>query len=159
MIAMAWCKTVVTPVRLQWSYYSLAIWWRHQMETISALMAICAGNSPVHGEFSAQRPMTRSFDVFFDLRLNKRLSKQSRGWWFETLSRPLWRHRNDKPSIWCFLLAIIIGITYLKQATGLDAYASRVKCPARYVSHLHEIFIYIYELFIAFVCFVVCSLL
>ena len=39
--------------------------------------------------------MTRGFDVFFDLRLNKRLSKQSWGWWFETLSRPLWRHRND----------------------------------------------------------------
>ena len=35
--------------------------------------------------------MTRSFDVFFDLRLNKRLSKQWRGWWFETPSRPLWR--------------------------------------------------------------------
>ena len=47
------------------------------------------------GEFPAQRPVTRSFDVFFDLRLNKRLSKQSRGWWFETLSRPLWRHCNE----------------------------------------------------------------
>ena len=46
----------------------------------------------------AQRPVTRSFDVFFDLRLNKRLSKQSRGWWFETPSRPLWRHRNVVPS-------------------------------------------------------------
>ena len=42
----------------------------------------------------AQRPVTLSFDVFFDLRLNKRLSKQSWGWWFETLSCPLWRHRN-----------------------------------------------------------------
>ena len=69
-------------------------WWRHQMETFSALLAICAGNSPVPGEFPAQRPVTRSFDVFFDLRLNKRLSKQSWGWWSETLSRPLWRHRN-----------------------------------------------------------------
>ena len=65
------------------------------METFSALLAICAGNSPVPGEFHAQRPMTRSFDVFFDLRLNKRLSDQSWGWWFETLSRPLWRHRNE----------------------------------------------------------------
>ena len=46
------------------------------------------------GEVPAQRPVTRSFDVFFDLRLNKRLSKQSWGWWFETLSHPLWRHRN-----------------------------------------------------------------
>ena len=40
------------------------------METFSALLAICAGNSPVHGEFPAQRPVTRSFGVFFDLRLN-----------------------------------------------------------------------------------------
>ena len=69
-------------------------WWRHQMETFSASLAVCAGNSPVPGELPAQRPVTRSFDVFFDLRLNKRLSKQSRGWWFETPSRPLWRHRN-----------------------------------------------------------------
>ena len=46
------------------------------------------------GEFPAQRPVARSFDVFFDLCLNKRLSKQSWGWWCETLSRSLWRHRN-----------------------------------------------------------------
>ena len=52
------------------------------------------GNSPVPGEFPTQRPVTRSFDVFFDLCRNKRLSKQWWGWWFETLSRPLWRHRN-----------------------------------------------------------------
>ena len=70
--------------------------WRHQMETFSALLAICAGNSPVPGEFPTQRPVTRSFDVFFDLCLNTRLRKQSRGWWFETLSCPLWRHRNGK---------------------------------------------------------------
>ena len=67
----------------------------HQMETFSALLAICAGNWPVPGEFPTQRPVTWSFDVFFDLRLNKGLSKQCCGWWFETLSRPLWRHRND----------------------------------------------------------------
>ena len=64
-------------------------WWRHQMETFSALLALCAGNSPATGEFSAQRPVTESFDVFFDLRLNKRLSKQSRGWWLEMPSRSL----------------------------------------------------------------------
>ena len=83
----------------EWAYYSIfrlkiVSWWRHQMETFSALLAICAGNSPVSGEFPAQRPVTRSFDVFFDLRLNKRLSKQWWGWWFETPSRPLWRHWN-----------------------------------------------------------------
>ena len=65
-------------------------WWRHQMETFSALLAICAGNSPVPGEFPTQRPVTRSFDVSFYLRPNK----HSWCWWFETPSRPLWRHRN-----------------------------------------------------------------
>ena len=69
-------------------------WWRHQMETFSALPFLCAGNSPVAGEFPAQRPVTRSFGLSFDLRLNKRLSKQSWGWWFETPSRSLWRHRD-----------------------------------------------------------------
>ena len=43
--------------------YSLA-WWRHQMETFSALLTLCTGNSPVTGEFPSQRPVTRSFDVF-----------------------------------------------------------------------------------------------
>ena len=44
----------------------------------------------------AQRPVTWSFDVFFDLRPNKQLSKQWWGWWFETPSWSLWRHRNVK---------------------------------------------------------------
>ena len=65
------------------------------MEKKSALLAICVENSPVPGEVPAQRPVTRSFDVFFDLHPNKRLSKQWWGWWFETLSCPLWRYRND----------------------------------------------------------------
>ena len=68
---------------------------RHQMETFSALLALCAGNSPVIGEFPAQRPVTRSFDVFFVLSLNKRLSKQPWDYWFETTSLPLWRPSND----------------------------------------------------------------
>ena len=67
-------------------------WWRHQMETFSGLLAICAGNSSVTVEFPAQMPVTRTFDVFFDLRLNKRLSKQSWGWWFETPLHLLWFH-------------------------------------------------------------------
>ena len=70
-------------------------WWHHRMETLSALLAICAGNSPVTGEFPAQWTVTRSFDIFFDLRLNKRFNKQSRDWWFETSSGPFWRHCND----------------------------------------------------------------
>ena len=82
------------PMKSSSSALSITPWWRHQMETFSALLAICEGNSPVPGEFPTQRPVTRSFDVFLDLRLNKRLRKQSWGWWLETLSRPLWRHRN-----------------------------------------------------------------
>ena len=69
-------------------------WWRHQIETYSVLLAICAESSPVSVEFPAQRPVTRSFNIFFDLRLYKRLSKQSWGWPFETLSCPLWRQCN-----------------------------------------------------------------
>ena len=43
------------------------------METFSALLALCAGNSLVTGEFPSQRPVMWSFDVFFDLHPNKRL--------------------------------------------------------------------------------------
>ena len=71
-------------------------WWSHQMETFSALLALCAGNSPVTGEFPSQRPVTRSFDVdvFFHMCLNKRLSKLSWGWWYKTPSRSLLRQCN-----------------------------------------------------------------
>ena len=57
-------------------------WGHHQMETLSSLLALCVGNSPVTGEFPTQRPVKWSFDVFFDLGLNNQLSKQSWGWWF-----------------------------------------------------------------------------
>ena len=69
-------------------------WWRHQMETnIFRVTGLLCGEFT--GEFPSQRPVTRSFDVFFGLRLNKRLSKQSWGWWFETPLCSLWRHRNE----------------------------------------------------------------
>ena len=71
------------------------------MDAFSALLALCAGNSPVTGEFPAQWPVTRSFDILIDLRLNKRLSKQSWSWWFETPSCSLWCHcnKNDTKSL------------------------------------------------------------
>ena len=84
-------------------------WWCHQMETCSVLLALCAGNSPV--------TVTRSFDVLFDLRLNKRLSKQSWSWGCETPLCSLWCHCNVNKmmstscgvkSFW--LLPIIFGI-------------------------------------------------
>ena len=60
------------------------------METFSVLLALCAGNSRVIGKFPSQRPVRRSFDLL----LNKRLSKQSRVWWFQTPSCSLWRDCN-----------------------------------------------------------------
>ena len=64
-------------------------WQRHQVKTFSALLVFCAGNSPV------KRPVTRSFDLFFDQCLNQQVSKQWRRWWFETLLGSLWRHCDE----------------------------------------------------------------
>ena len=69
-----------------------AAWWRHHLETFSALLALCEGNPPGTGGLPSQRLVTRSFDFFFDKRLNKPFSKQSRRRWFETSSSWLWRH-------------------------------------------------------------------
>ena len=80
-----YCKT------LQWFDF---LWWRHQTEIFSALLTLCARNSPITGEFPSQRPVTRSFGVFVDLRLNKRLSKQLRRRRFEAPSCSLWRQCN-----------------------------------------------------------------
>ena len=77
-----------------WTLCIKIAWWRHQMETFSALLDIVRGIHQWCGEFTAQRPVTRSFGVLFDLRLNKPLSKQSWGWWFEAPKLPLWRHCN-----------------------------------------------------------------
>ena len=58
------------------------------------------------GEFTGPRwiPRTKASDAELWC-LNKRLSKQSWAWWLETLSRPLWRHRNGGNlctlSLWC----------------------------------------------------------
>ena len=90
---------------------SLSVSWRYHVRSDFGPLLACFmmtssnGNifrvtGPLCGEFTgpgelpAQRPVTRSFDVFFDLHPNKRLSKQWRGWWFETQPCPLWRHRN-----------------------------------------------------------------
>ena len=86
------------------------IWWRQQMETFSALLALCAGihRSPVNSPHKGQ---CRGALMFLDLRLNKRLSKQWWGWWFETQLRPLWRHWNDrytgKSKLWVNIIKIL----------------------------------------------------
>ena len=106
------CSNLGGWLNIKMSSNSIA-WWRHQMETFSALLVLCAGNSPVPGEFPTQRPVTRSFDVFFDLRPNKRLSKQSWCWWLETLSCPIWRHCNGnfnyQHDIWVRWQVFIMG--------------------------------------------------
>ena len=92
--------------------------WKHFPRYWSFLRGI---HRPITGDFPAQRPVTRSFDVFFDLRLNKRLSKQRWGWWFETQSRPVLRHCNEvlaitSTSIWHGICSIIrkTGFTTIK---------------------------------------------
>ena len=93
------CAPAAVPTAMRMGMYNEELKGQHMMTSsngnIYALLDICAGNSPVTGEFPTQRPVTRSFYVFFDLRMNKRLSKQWWGWWFETPSRPLWRHCNE----------------------------------------------------------------
>ena len=129
---------IEAPVTVNWSWWvwveltcthtqqNTSTWWRHQRETFSALLALCEGNSPVNGEFPSQRPVMRSFDVFFDLRLNKRLSKQSRGWWFETLLHSLWRHCNDKTKQKCAPCTWFLGC--LQNNGNKDAFSRWYWC-------------------------------
>ena len=99
-------------------HYPQGAWWRHQTDTFSALLVICAGNSPVNGEFPAQKPVRRSFAVFLDLRLNKRLSKQWWSWWFETPLRSLLRHCNDTKLRWFSAICLPIFLRLYSLARG-----------------------------------------
>ena len=86
-------------------------------------------NLSVNGEFPSQRPVTRSFGVWFDLYLNKQLSKQSWGWWVEMPSRSLWRHFNEDPLNKPFSKKINVSyveirmfrVKWLKTMTSFDA--------------------------------------
>ena len=96
-----WIMTIIRPpgcihinhlksiLRIQLTCWYSNPWRRHQMKTFSSLLALFEGNPPVTGLFPSQRPVTRSFDVFY-LRLNKRLIRR----WFETPSHSLWRDCN-----------------------------------------------------------------
>ena len=72
------CWTSVLKRHLQRHLLLFLAWWRHQMETFSALLADCEGNHRSSVDSPSQTPVTWSFDVVFDLRLNKWLRKQSR---------------------------------------------------------------------------------
>ena len=108
-----------SPVSVPEGFIPFSSWWRHQMGTCSTLPALWAGNSPVTSEFPSQRPVMRSFDVFFDLCLNKLLSKQSRRQWFETSSCSLWCHcyvADNRNSMWarsvpCFSMPWLLSLT------------------------------------------------
>ena len=76
------------------------------------------------GESPAQRPVTRSFDVFFHLRLNQRLSKQPWGWWFETPAWSLWRRRNEMNNI---------GISRSQIASTRGPATNMVQLPSQHV--------------------------
>ena len=88
---------VICVARPRWIHDDV-IKWKH----FPRYWPFVRGIHRVPGEFPAQRPVTRSIDAFFDLQPNKRLSKQWWGWWFETPSCTLWRHRNVILVFWLF---------------------------------------------------------
>ena len=90
---LSYCGMVRTLIQCHLNLTSIA-WWRHQMETFSALLTLCVGNPLVPGESTSQRPVMWSFNVFFDLCLNKQLRKQLRCWLFEMPLYSLWSHCN-----------------------------------------------------------------
>ena len=99
----SWCKEFTPPPTN--CLHDDVMKWKKK----TALPALCAGNFPVTGELPSQRPVKWSFDVFFDLRLNKRLSTQSRRRWFETPSRPLWRHYNVEALNYSFITLVCLS--------------------------------------------------
>ena len=109
-------------------------WWRHQMETFCALLAFCAGNSPVTGEFPSQRPVMRSFDVLLHLHLNKRFSQPSGRRWFDAPLHWLWRHCNasylilvDAPNV------ELIWLLHARKSTKRDQWITLI--PSSSCSH------------------------
>ena len=118
-IRSQWCNLIlmVTQITDRCLFNKLFMLKKRGKHQRPVLLSVCRRNAPVHGDvikwkhFPRYWPFVRgihrsplnsphkvqwrgAFDVFFDLRLNKRLNKQSQGWWFETPSFPLWRHCN-----------------------------------------------------------------
>ena len=86
---MTWSHETMLYHRYHWltHYHDDVIKWKHILRYWPFVQGI--HGPPVN---SPHKRQWRSFDVFFDLRMNKRLSKQWRGWWFDTPSHSLWRH-------------------------------------------------------------------
>ena len=92
-VTRAVCKQ---PLTCHGSRFYMARMMTSSNENIFRITGPLCGEFSSPGEFPTQRPVTLSFDVFFDQRLNKRLSKQPGGWWFETPSWSLWRQCNEE---------------------------------------------------------------
>ena len=132
-------------------------WWRHQIMMTSSNGNIFRVTGHLCGEFTGprwiptQRPVTRSFNVFFDLCLNKQLSKQSWGWWFETPWCSLWRHCNAGNAYDNHILRLVyryyvfIGISIFRR---YEILMSRSEDEYIYI----YIYIYIYVCVCVFVC-------
>ena len=103
--------------------------WGHMMTSSNGSIFRVTG--PLYGESSSQRPVTRSFGVFFDLRLDKRFSKQSWGWRFETPSCSLWRHCNDLniPSLVRYVMRLETVFRLFRKWLGAEQATSHY-CPA-----------------------------
>ena len=115
-----WCRGQRTIIG-SGSGLVLTSWWRHQMETFSVLLAFVRGihRSPVNSPHKGQ--WRRSLMFLWSVP-EQRMSKQSRRWWFETSSRPLWRHcneqarSNDHQDFWCHMA--LLGHNELKWIFG-----------------------------------------
>ena len=100
--------------------------WRHQVETISALLALCEGNSPVIGGFPLQRASNTGFDVLFDVSLIKRLNNPSNRPWFETPGCSLWRHCIEYLHVRYILIHVCLqflnSMVYILHYQGLHSF-------------------------------------
>ena len=102
------------------------------------------------GEFTGTKASARSFDVLFDLCLNKRLSKQSLGWWFETPSRLLWRHCNEPFLVKCIGWHLLLMIKLVTLAKWTVDVVSGI-CGLLIVSKISDFFFMLFHCIFQFI--------
>ena len=133
-------------------YFCVESWWRHQMESFSALLAICAGNSPVTGEFPAQRPVTWSFNVFFDLRLINGWGNNGEAGDLRChhthydlivmyCRSPLWR-RHEVPNLTFHICMNLYIHTYLSDKNSQCVYSLISHYTVNVYTHLHTLYFF-----------------